>query len=141
MSQAPAQAVAGSDTAVAASLPRLFIDIRDNSGVSPPSRVPVKTRHAMVGRAADAQVRLDRATVSRHHAEVLCDPFGRWWIRDLGSRNGVLYAGRRIAERPVRSGDSYQIGEFTLTFDLPAPPREASTSRDLRDSRPGAGAG
>ena len=141
MSQAPAQAVAGSDTAVASSPPRLFIDIRDNSGTSTPSRVPVKTRHAMVGRAADAQVRLDRATVSRHHAEVLCDPFGRWWIRDLGSRNGVLYSGRRITERPVRTGDTYQIGEFSLTFDLPSPPRDPGTTRDVRDSRPGAAAG
>jgi serine phosphatase RsbU (regulator of sigma subunit)/pSer/pThr/pTyr-binding forkhead associated (FHA) protein len=141
MSRAPAQLATQSDTAGASSQPGLFVEIRDTSGVATPARIPIKSRHALVGRAADAQVRLDRATVSRHHAEVLCDPFGRWWVRDLGSRNGVLYAGRRIAERPVRTGDTYQIGEFSLTFDLPAPSRDTSTSRDLRDSKAGAGAG
>lgn len=106
----------------AAQAPRVAIDIRDAAGA--PSRVVVHGSRAIIGRAADAQVRLDRPTVSRQHAELLCDPFGRWWIRDLGSRNGVLFGGRRVTERPLRSGDVVQVGEFSLGFDL------ASSLRD-----------
>jgi serine phosphatase RsbU (regulator of sigma subunit) len=92
--------------------------------------------HAIIGRAADAQIRLDRGTVSRQHAELLCDPFGRWWIKDLNSRNGLLYFGRKVTERAIRSGDVFQLGEFTVRFELPeelpeddsAGPQETNTT-------------
>ena len=75
--------------------------------------------HAIIGRAADAQVRLDRGTVSRQHAELFCDPFGRWWIKDLNSRNGLVHLGRKVTERAIRTGDVYQLGEFSVRFELP----------------------
>ncbi len=44
------------------------------------------------------------------------DPFGRWWIRDLGSRNGTHVNGARITESVIKPGDLIQVGEFALTL-------------------------
>src|SRR4051812_45459621 len=41
----------------------------------------------LISRSPEADVPLVDDTVSRRHAELFRDPFGRWCIRDLGSRN------------------------------------------------------
>lgn len=91
----------------------LVVEVRDAAKLI--SRQAI-SGHAIIGRATDAQIRLDRGTVSRQHAEVLCDPFGRWWIRDMGSRNGLILGGRRVTERAIRDGDQFQVGDFFVTF-------------------------
>jgi len=40
----------------------------------------------IIGRQADTDVMLEHPAVSRRHAELFCDPFGRWWIRDHRQR-------------------------------------------------------
>jgi sigma-B regulation protein RsbU (phosphoserine phosphatase) len=106
----------------------LVVEVRDGPRVVGRQTV---TAHAIIGRAADAGIRLDRGTVSRQHAEVLVDPFGRWWIRDLESRNGLIWAGRRVRERVIRDGDLFQVGDFVLAFELPAGPgSSAATTAD-----------
>jgi len=49
---------------------------------------------------------------------MVCDPFGRWWIRDLGSTNGTLVGGDAVRERVLSPGDRITIGDYTLTFGL-----------------------
>jgi serine phosphatase RsbU (regulator of sigma subunit)/pSer/pThr/pTyr-binding forkhead associated (FHA) protein len=93
----------------------LTVEVRDGARVLSKQ---VVSGHAIIGRATDAQVRLDRGTVSRQHAEILCDPFGRWWIRDMGSRNGLILGGRRVQERAIRDGDQFQIGDFFVMFRI-----------------------
>src|ERR1700722_17686216 len=62
---------------------------------------------------------LDHHTVSRRHAEMVCDPFGRWWIRDLGSTNGTTLGGDPIAgERVLSPGDTIGIGDYALVFSI-----------------------
>ena len=95
-----------------------YLDIRDWDGVL--TQVPLLGRHLIVGRAPDAQIRLDRPTVSRQHAEIVCDPFGRWLIRDLESRNGIRVRGSRVAELTLRAGEAFELGQFTVTFHVPA---------------------
>src|SRR5438309_981503 len=97
----------------AARMTELVVEVRDAAKLI--SRQAI-SGHAIIGRATDAQIRLDRGTVSRQHAEVLCDPFGRWWIRDMGSRNGLILGGRRVTERAIRDGDQFQVGDFFVTF-------------------------
>lgn len=109
----------------------LVVEVRD--GARTVSRQTV-AGHAIIGRAADAGVRLDRGTVSRQHAEVLADPFGRWWVRDMNSRNGLIHAGRRVQERAIRDGDLFQVGDFTLRFQLPAGPG-GQADQDAADER------
>jgi pSer/pThr/pTyr-binding forkhead associated (FHA) protein len=93
----------------------LIVEVREGAQIIAHRAV---TAHAIIGRSPEAQIRLDRGMVSRQHAEVLCDPFGRWWIRDMGSRNGITCGNHRITERMISHGDVCQIGDFTLRFQI-----------------------
>jgi sigma-B regulation protein RsbU (phosphoserine phosphatase) len=81
-------------------------------------RVALGGSHLIIGRNPNAQIVLDHSTVSRSHAELVHDPFGRWWIHDLGSTNGTYVNGRVVVEQMLGGGDSIGIGEFTLRLDL-----------------------
>lgn len=90
----------------------LTLEISDEAGKS--SRQSFSGQRLVIGRSADCQVRLDRTTVSRRHAELVFDPFQRWWVRDLQSRNGTQVNGETVAERMLAPGDMLTVGEFTL---------------------------
>ena len=53
-----------------------------------------------IGRGSDTDIRLDHKTVSRRHSELRRDPFGRWTVCDLGSRNGTSVNERAGASEP-----------------------------------------
>jgi hypothetical protein len=75
---------------------------------------------AVIGRSRDADITLDDANVSRHHAEVRPSG-GSWTVRDLGSTNGVKVNGRRLdPARPqsLKPGDVLELGTSRITFDL-----------------------
>src|SRR5690606_10718445 len=67
------------------------------------------------------EVRLDSNTVSRQHAVLFKDPFDRWWIRDLGSRNGTRVNGEAVAEHVLAHGDQIEIETFKLIFASSTP--------------------
>src|SRR5258705_11041006 len=90
----------------------LTLEISDESGHL--SRQTVSGQRLTIGRSAECQVRLDRTTVSRRHAELFFDPFQRWWIRDLQSRNGTHVNGEAATEKMLAPGDALTVGEFTL---------------------------
>lgn len=75
-------------------------------------------QHTVIGRSPTLPLSLDHDTVSRRHAELFCDPFGRWWIRDLGSTNGTSVNGDNVTERVLRPGDRIGIGDYRLQFHL-----------------------
>lgn len=95
-------------------MPSFAIDILTPN--APASRLPLSGQDLIVGRAKDAQIFLDSRTISRRHAQFSCDPFGRWWVRDLGSHNGTLVNGNRITEHLLKPGDQVQVGEFSLSL-------------------------
>src|SRR5881394_2049513 len=90
----------------------LTLEISSEAGQS--SRQTVAGQRLTIGRSADCQIRLDRTTVSRRHAELFLDPFQRWWIRDLKSRNGTQVNGESVSDRALGPGDILTVGEFTL---------------------------
>jgi hypothetical protein len=64
----------------------------------------------VIGRAYDADLHLDFATVSRRHA-LLSYLDNTWTITDLGSRNGTWLNGWRLpAAAPLLPGDLLDIG-------------------------------
>ncbi|HEU4412576.1 MAG TPA: SpoIIE family protein phosphatase [Polyangiaceae bacterium] len=75
--------------------------------------------HVLVGRTPTSQVFLDHPSVSRYHAELVCDPFGRWWVRDLGSTNGTSVNGVLVSERVLNPGDVVGVADYTLRVHLP----------------------
>jgi DNA-binding winged helix-turn-helix (wHTH) protein len=77
-------------------------------------RYPLKEGENILGRAEDCEVRLELASISRHHAVIVVDG-DRIALRDLRSKNGTFVGGRRI-EGTVDVSDRRQIrlGSVTL---------------------------
>jgi len=71
---------------------------------------------ATLGRSADCDIVLDDGNVSRLHARIFQDPFGRWIIEDLESHNGVLIDGERIIAQAILPNQKISIRPFTLSL-------------------------
>lgn len=71
----------------------------------------------IVGRSASCDVVIDCADVSRQHARVFQDPFGRWIVEDLGSSNGTFVSGVRVHESAILPGETVAIGPALLSID------------------------
>jgi DNA-binding NtrC family response regulator len=81
------------------------------------SIVPLPSVGALVlGRAADAELKVDDAMASRRHARfVIAD--GTVRVTDLGSHNGTKVNGDRIdGGRTLASGDVVTVGEVTVVL-------------------------
>jgi S1-C subfamily serine protease len=67
----------------------------------------------LIGRDPAAELRFDpegEREVSARHATVYANQ-GRWWVKDLGSRNGTFVNGNRIiAPTELRNGDRIGVG-------------------------------
>jgi pSer/pThr/pTyr-binding forkhead associated (FHA) protein len=64
------------------------------------------------------QIVLNDSNISRKHAELLWKE-GHYWIRDLGSSNGVVINGRKTPEAKLTAGDIVLIGLTVLQVYLP----------------------
>jgi hypothetical protein len=79
------------------------------------------TRHVLdqgsnvLGRGTDADIRLPDTGVSRKHADVQLDG-GTVTVEDLGSTNGTLVNGRRVARQELADGDVIRIGHSVLVY-------------------------
>jgi len=67
-----------------------------------------------LGRGANCDVMLDHDSISRLHARISMDPFGRWIVEDLDSHNGVYVDGQRIKAQTILPGQKISISNFTL---------------------------
>jgi pSer/pThr/pTyr-binding forkhead associated (FHA) protein len=70
----------------------------------------------LLGRETGADVVLAHADVSRRHAELTITGEGAT-LRDLGSKNGVMVAGRKLGRAPLEDGAQLEIGELRLVFE------------------------
>jgi PAS domain S-box-containing protein len=68
----------------------------------------------IVGRAADAGVRIEDPGISRHHAKLLLARDGACTVVDLGSTNGTFVNGARVRRRVLNDGDRIQLGKDTV---------------------------
>jgi DNA-binding winged helix-turn-helix (wHTH) protein len=72
----------------------------------------------LIGRGADALVRVDEPTVSRHHARIVVAA-GRARLEDLASKNGTRLGGVAIAKpAPLADGDEIGVGSATFVFRI-----------------------
>jgi hypothetical protein len=62
------------------------------------------------GRDESCEIHLDDPMVSRRHAEVIHSE-GRWWVKDLGSRNGTLLNGKRVTRVPLPTRSEIKLYE------------------------------
>jgi two-component system, cell cycle response regulator len=72
-----------------------------------------------MGRHATNRLPIDDDSISRFHARFVCED-GKYWVEDLGSRNGTFLQGKRITRAEIKDDDWVQLGarvafRFTLT--------------------------
>jgi len=77
-----------------------------------------------LGRGTGCDVVLDHNGVSRLHARIYQDAFGRWIIEDLRSHNGVYVDGQRVKAHAIRPGQTISILHFRLSVSNEADPQE-----------------
>lgn len=73
----------------------------------------------VIGRAPDAEVQLTDIGASRRHAEIVVIDSGgdeHVELHDLGSTNGTLVNGQRVAAATLTDGDQITIGTTTFVF-------------------------
>jgi len=69
---------------------------------------------AVIGRAMNAEVKVEDDGISRTHARIRSET-GRAWIEDMGSRNGTFVNGNKIeGALELKEGDKIQVGRGTV---------------------------
>ncbi len=85
--------------------------------------IPLERDEVMLGRAFEADVRINDTKISRQHARINtvfdADTNQTTYIlKDLISRSGTLLNGQKISEEILQNGDKITIGEHILRFEL-----------------------
>lgn len=82
----------------------------------------------IIGRDADAAVRLDSPRVSRRHARIVVRGEAAT-LYDLDSKNGVFVGDERVVDaRALRSGEEIRIGPMRLLFRVVGPQMSTETA-------------
>jgi pSer/pThr/pTyr-binding forkhead associated (FHA) protein len=69
-----------------------------------------------IGRAEEASVSINHASVSRLHAELHNLGHGRWEVVDQGSSNGIRINGVELRRGIIEPGDALELGDVRLRF-------------------------
>ncbi len=96
-------------------LPVLLLRHRDG-GIA--RRVAIDRLPFLVGSAADVDLSLPAATVSRLHASFHWLGGQGMVVKDEASRNGTHVNGEPSSERALQAGDVVKIGPFLLELQL-----------------------
>ncbi len=85
--------------------------------------IPLERDQVIIGRALEADVRLNDFRASRLHARITStnEPSTQnttYRITDLGSTNGTLVNGDSVSESVLNDGDKIEIGEHLFRFDM-----------------------
>jgi hypothetical protein len=76
--------------------------------------------HITIGRSPANTIQIFHTTMSMHHAEML-DRGDHYWLRDLGSTNGVFVNGQRVVNHHLRESCKLAFGSCECEFVLLAP--------------------
>jgi len=86
--------------------------------------IPLERDEVILGRALEADVRVNDARASRLHARIRIEHdaetnAARYRLTDLGSTNGTLLNGQPVtSDAFLQHGDKLNIGEHLIRFDL-----------------------
>jgi pSer/pThr/pTyr-binding forkhead associated (FHA) protein len=73
-------------------------------------------RSTTLGRSEEATIPVMDPLVSRKHACIEPDKRGNMVLTDLSSTNGTYVGRKRIARRPLRSGERFRVGSSEFLF-------------------------
>ena len=85
--------------------------------------IPLERKEVILGRALEADVRVNDSRVSRRHARINTvfnaeTGTNDYIITDLTSRSGTLVNGQKITRETLQHGDKVTVGEHILRFEL-----------------------
>ncbi len=79
-------------------------------------KIPVAKDEFVIGRGSKtADLPIKDGNISRRHAAVVFQG-GSYYIKDLGSTNGIEFQGGRIDSKRIDEGDCVQICEYEIRF-------------------------
>jgi predicted component of type VI protein secretion system len=112
----------------------LYVTLKDRAV----GHFELSAQRVRIGRHPDNEVQIDSMAISRHHCALERLSNGGWRVEDLGSNNGTLVNGARIAQpTAVREGDVLGIGKFQVSFrgaPDPSQPRPSpAAAHELRE--------
>ncbi|MCP4676974.1 MAG: FHA domain-containing protein [Deltaproteobacteria bacterium] len=92
--------------------------------VSGPSRanrfeLPQSPANLIVGRGDEVDISIDDRDISRKHAEIVVES-GGVFIRDLGSRNGLIVEGEQVEAVRLEPGNQFKLGKTIMALEHPA---------------------
>src|SRR6266487_4388339 len=85
--------------------------------------IPLERIEVTLGRALDADVRINDARASRLHARITterdeADDETRYRLTDLDSTNGTILNGTRVDSGYLEDGDKFEIGDQLIRFEM-----------------------
>jgi hypothetical protein len=103
------------------SLPPPLPGASPSAGRMPPLSVifngqkfPVQKEEFVIGRGSKtADLPIKDGNISRRHAAIVFQN-GAFFMKDLGSTNGIEFAGERVDTRRIEEGDLYQLCDYEL---------------------------
>jgi hypothetical protein len=79
-------------------------------------KIPVTKDEFVIGRGSkSADLAIKDGNISRRHAAVVLHN-GAYYLKDLGSTNGVEFQGRRFESKRIDEGDLFRICDYELRF-------------------------
>lgn len=97
-------------------MPSLYIANGRDQG----KRFTLTSRPLRVGRDSSCKIRLADSEASRTHAEIVPSELGGFELVDLGSSNGTVVNGAKVARHKLVGGDRILIGSTLLLFEATA---------------------
>ncbi len=94
-------------------------------------RYPFDQPVITIGRNPDSSIILDHPMVSRQHAGIRLDS-GVYILSDVGSTNGFIFEGQRVAQHPLKDGDQLFIPGTDIRIEFRAHIGHLTADRPLR---------
>lgn len=85
-------------------------------GPAPGCEFALTADRLMVGRAEEAGVSINHASVSRMHCELVALGQSRWEVIDQGSANGIRINGVDLRRGIIEPGDALELGDVRLRY-------------------------
>src|SRR3989449_3162526 len=85
--------------------------------------IPLERAEVTLGRALDADIRINDARASRLHARIITETDAetgvtRYRLKDLDSTNGTILNGKRIDQELLHDGDKFEVGDQLIRFEM-----------------------
>ena len=80
--------------------------------------IPVEKDEFIIGRGVrTTDLAIRDGNISRKHAAVVFHD-GAYFMKDLGSTNGIEFAGQRVESKRIEEGDVYRICDYEFRFSF-----------------------